>query len=202
MLLNLPNLKTVDVEVGPDSDYQWPDWMWVTRREAKVLDKLVKENPGPFVELGCCDGRTTWFLATHNPTTEIVAVDWDGAPTTMDLAQRPETPGQPLAFLHGRGRFSNVRYLCADSARVPLHQHMPSLIFIDGNHTYTGVQRDTENAMEYKIGYNPQVTLLWHDYHDIGQGPEWAGVGRYLRELGRSLPVRRIKDTNLVLLAP
>ena len=195
-------LETLDVEVGPDSDFSWPDWMWVTRREAKILDKIIKQNPGPFVELGCCDGRTTWFLATHNPDTDIVAVDWDGAPTTMDLAQRGETPGQPLAYLYGRGKFSKVRYLCADSATVNLPEYKPSVIFIDGNHTYTGVQRDTENAMAYKVGHNPNVTLLWHDYHIDGSGPAWVGVGRYLRELGRSLPLRHIRDTNLVVLNP
>jgi hypothetical protein len=187
--LDLPDQKT----------YLWPDWMWVTRKEALILDTIAKKVGGPFVELGCCDGRSTWFLAHHNPELDIVAVDWDGAPEVMDAAQKGENPSLPLGYLRNRGPYPKVKFLCCDSTRLQLELVQPKVIFIDGNHTFAGVQGDSENAFAYRAALNPEVTLLWHDYHDEGSGPNWVGVGRYLREVGKRLPLVRFQGTNIVM---
>lgn len=192
-------ITETDVKTAPESDYTWPDWMWVTRREALILDGVAKKLGGPFVELGCCDGRTTWFLAHHNPGLDIVAVDWDGAPEVMDAAQKGENQGTPLGYLRNRGRYPNVKFLCTDSSHVQLEMIRPKVIFVDGNHTFKGVQMDTENALSYRAGLDAGVTLLWHDYHDEGKGPNWVGVGRYLRGLSQTLPLQRLVGTNLIM---
>jgi hypothetical protein len=75
----------------------------------------------------------------------------------------------------------------------------PKVVFIDGTHTFKGVQMDTENALAYRAGLDSGVTLLWHDYHDEGKGLNWVGVGRYLRGLSETLPLQRLAGTNLVM---
>lgn len=181
------------MDVGPDTEYQWPEGMWITRREAKVIDKLVKKTGGPCLELGSCEGHTTWFLAKNNMDVKIVAVDWDGK-------WKPWSGGRELAYADRDGGFENVESLCMDTDRVDLAGIKPRFVLIDGNSTYEGVRRDTENVLAYRAAYDPGLVVVWHDLHPEGLGQHWAGVSRFLRELSYKLPLQHVEKTCLAVL--
>ncbi len=57
------------------------------------------------------------------------------------------------------------------------------MIFVDGDHGYEGVRRDTEYAVRLA---GPNATLLWHDFYIfpnyLREGPEKRGVFPWLNE--------------------
>ena len=65
------------------------------------------------------------------------------------------------------------------------------LIFIDGAHTRSYVENDTNKAFRM---LSPQGVIVWHDYK-----PDAPDVFKYLNELSKTTELIHIKDTDLVL---
>ena len=65
-------------------------------------------------------------------------------------------------------------------------------IFIDGDHTFEGVKRDTELALKLLA---PDGTIVWDDYA-FDLTPE---ITRYLEELPKELGIRKIDQTTLAI---
>jgi len=63
--------------------------------------------------------------------------------------------------------------------------------FIDGGHTFECIKADTENALKV---LSPNGVIVWDDY-------TWfvEGVSRYLRELSKTLPLKRIAGSQFVI---
>ena len=66
-------------------------------------------------------------------------------------------------------------------------------MFVDGSHAYEYVKSDSDAA--FKI-VKPGGWVIWHDYND---GFFWPEVRRYLRELGATRKIVRIKGTMLAV---
>ena len=65
------------------------------------------------------------------------------------------------------------------------------LIFIDGAHTKSYVESDTNKALRM---LSPQGVIVWHDYK-----LDAPDVFHYLNELSRTIEMVHIKDTDMVI---
>lgn len=163
--------------------------------DVRLLIWLARQTDGNLVEIGCHNGATTFQLACHFPDRTIYAIDH---PNPAGLS---EAQGRERQSLTGIGRladpFSNVVIKAQDSAELD-YGRMPNVtfVFIDGNHLYAAVRRDTRLALE-----NPSTQMIaWHDYcprHTRHQHEPWIGVGRLVDELSASLPIRQVRGTSI-----
>jgi hypothetical protein len=65
-------------------------------------------------------------------------------------------------------------------------------IFIDGDHSYEGVENDTLKA--FKL-LKPGGVIMWHDY-----APKSPGLAVFIRQFTQNVrPLFRIKNTSLLL---
>jgi len=152
-------------------------------------------KPSRVFEIGTHRGRTTRLIA-----------DYSGAHTrihTMDLP--PERMMEARCFPEARSaligeQFRNhpmrakITQLYADSQTFDFSPYQASmdLVFVDGDHTYEGVKRDSENALRM---IRPGGLILWDDYHQrFGDQ-----VMEYLHELAKTLPVYRIQSTRFAV---
>jgi hypothetical protein len=176
-----------------------------TLEESFVLAQFAKSSKSLF-EFGTCTGRTTYLWALNSPASAKI--------TTLTLA-----PNQADSYTHTskdsqtdytvalkESVFSDFFYsnqpeekkitqLYGDSKifdEKPFKERF-DLIFIDGSHAYSYVLSDSEKALSM---LKPGGTILWHDY----RGP-WQATGVYkaLNELSKSLPLRHIASTSLVI---
>lgn len=91
--------------------------------------------------------------------------------------------GNPLyADLHGffSKMLSNVEHLYGDSQTFDFKQHFGQydMVFVDGDHHYESVKKDTETA--FKLLKDERSIIVWHDY---GLDPEtirWDVMGAIL----------------------
>ncbi len=144
--------------------------------ELAIVCALAARHAGEksLLEIGTNEGRSTRNLSAALPDWRIETVDLPAEMgRTVDDWQASEL--LPAA---------EVGRLCRDCPNVTMHLGHPAEVlagrrfgaaFIDGDHSYEGVRRDTELAMGLVDG-----VVLWHDWR-----PEDARIGvvRYLDEL-------------------
>lgn len=157
---------------------------WTPWRDLGIILRLAALSEGDIVEIGCNRGVTTKALAVSNPRRLVIGIDYSG-PTTM-LKQQMD---QPAAGDIGEAarHLQNVAVLDINSRSLS-YEH-PALrnagfIFIDGDHSYDGVEADTAKAIEHLDKGTGRRALVWHDYTSEGNPeghPDWVAVGRYIR---------------------
>ena len=148
-------------------------------------------KPGKVFEIGTYKGRTTRLIAELTPERcQIYTLD---LPPRLMVSgayfseERPELIGEefrnhPLRTkiiqLHGDSRSFDFR---------PFYGQM-NFIFVDGDHSYEVVKRDTAQALRMvKSG----GVIVWDDYFP-GSTP---GVVRCVNELAGTKPIHRISGT-------
>ncbi len=73
------------------------------------------------------------------------------------------------------------------------------LVFVDADHSYAGVQHNTETVFDLLCDNG---FLVWHDYANWGKFSGKNGVPEYLHQLGRRLSIARIAGTWLAIYSP
>ncbi|NBW20399.1 MAG: hypothetical protein EBR82_71770, partial [Caulobacteraceae bacterium] len=116
-------------------------------------------------------------LAKNFPSRTIITIDWTGEPT-MVSAQVSEQPNRDDIASRCRD-LKNVKWFNTNSRNLNYDSFVNrfgriGLIFIDGDHSHDGVQRDTELAMAY--ARDNGTVIAWHDYQEPAEGNEWIGV--------------------------
>lgn len=156
----------------------------VTLYELCLIVRLCRmQRPRTIFEIGTADGRTTMNLA--------VAAG-DAQAFTLDIG-RPRVGARFQDSPVG----SRITQLIGDSASFDFSPFFNSIdfVFIDANHNYEYIRRDSHMALRLLRG--GQGTMVWHDY--IGH---WPGVMRALNELFASQPalagMNHIAGTSLV----
>jgi len=158
--------------------------------EVKYLCWLLQQQDGNCVEIGCNKGMTTRDLANANPDRIIYAVDYFATDGPMIDAQKSERPSADDFCVWAR-HLPNVVCVHAKSGTLNYGAlRAVKLIFIDGDHTFEGVRRDTEQAIGHLEG-SGGGTIVWHDFYD--DGPDWVGVRRYLTTT--SLSITSVQNT-------
>jgi hypothetical protein len=162
--------------------------------EMVVLCRTVRAGaPERIFEIGTYHGGTTLQLAA-NSTARIYTLDLppEGERPVVDpeLDTYPPDPG--IRFRESPA-VERIEQLYGDSADFDFSPYAGRIdvIFVDGNHHYEFVRRDSVHALKMLA---PGGKILWHDY-----APYAPGVVRALNELGDELELRHIEGTSLVL---
>lgn len=153
-------------ETDPDGFYEGLDCYSTPWIDACVLLHLARRRrPRRFLEIGTNRGHTTRILAGKFPEMEIVTVDpGDQVPP----GERP--PNQATEYLpqHQIGELArdcaNVRVVKRRVGEVDWRDARFEMIFIDGNHAYGDVLRDSHLAL--RLVTSPGV-IVWHDFNTV-----------------------------------
>lgn len=150
--------------------------------ECQWLIEKIKGTKGNLLEIGTHRGTTARELALAFPDRQVFCVD-----------VHDPVYGLSLEELCGEAKnLPNVKLILCDSA---LYEYKRSdeiaFIFIDGDHTWKGIQTDTEKAMAYYRGYHG--TIVWHDY------VPWFQSYDYLNWLRRTslLDIKHVQATTM-----
>ena len=162
--------------------------------ELVVISQLAATvSPHTLFEFGTFNGRTTLHLALNSPDEALVY--------TLDIKEGGFDFGVDTPFFkrmevgecfRGTEVERKIRPLLGDSQVFDFTRWSGTvdLVFIDGDHSYDGVIRDSLTAFDL---VRPGGLILWHDYLVIGD------VTRALAKLGQSHMLMRIAGTSLVL---
>lgn len=115
-------------------------------------------NPKKIVEIGTSIGMGTLILRILNPYAEIISVENRNWIPTGDGTERI---AGFLADLNG----ADHTQIFDDSSRSVFSD--VEFYFIDGDHSYEAVLKDSENAWEGKA---EKWVIVWHDYNDRHPG--------------------------------
>jgi hypothetical protein len=192
--LTLPVLSLTDL--FPDfnerivSIGQIPRGSWSTPLADLVmlLKIAVCSEPKRLMEIGSYRGCTALFLAQHlSPDARIVTIDrhpdHGEAYRETSLARMIERRvGETDRAMFGRDEAASY-----------------DLIFIDADHSYRSVRKDTELVLPL---LSPTGFIVWHDYANWGYFSGQNGVPEYLGELGARLPVGHVLGSTLAIHSP
>lgn len=157
--------------------------------ELSALAYLVRMTSASIVfEIGTFIGRTTRLFAQNTlPDAKII---------TLDLPQE-DVQHQIGRDYKAVTEVGKIKQLFGDSRTfdfTPYHGAC-DFVWVDGNHDYSFVKSDTENALKL---VKPKGWIGWHDYH---QSAHWSGVTKTIHELKKRYPdIRHIKGTTIALL--
>jgi hypothetical protein len=190
-MLNVIDTPQEILDVDPQPQY--PEWL-TPIQDVKILIWLCKKVSGNIVEIGTHKGHTTAILANTFPDRQIYTFDLIQN-NTMDENQEYENP-KDLFGMYTK-RYNNVMMFNQDSSTIEYDQiENLGIIFIDGNHSYEMVKKDSLLA----ISSNVEI-IVWHDFYYTAAVHEWVGVDKYLNdEIIPYYNVTHFKDSGIAYL--
>lgn len=170
---DLPPRRIIEAAPGPDDvAIDWtgiPDpvkGLFLQEVEVRSLIHLL-DGCESVMEIGCQNGRTARVLLNSVLSLKrYIGVDIPPGSVTASSVQRGEVPLRAGEFALGderfhlmvrpRGSFAIEPYEIIDGGRL-------DAVFIDGDHSRNGVERDTALALSV---LKPGGLVIWHDDHD------------------------------------
>jgi hypothetical protein len=169
-----------------------------------IASIIATKKPFALLEIGTFNGNTTLQMALNSLPESVVH--------TIDLGKEQITTQFPA----WKG-WEDLKYIIEDKSHIrkfvghdinrKIVQHVGdsakydfsefrrngaiSFCFIDAAHSYEYVKNDTEKVLPI---LRDEAIVVWHDYT-----PYCEGVYRYLNELGKSLPLKHVSQTTLVI---
>lgn len=184
-------LPTVTID-APDVDLRGLPAAYMNPGELAALAALVNSvSARGVMEIGCNVGRTAALLLRECPTIEhYLGVDVLPGYKFANVTQAREVPADPGIYASGDERFS--LWLSARGSRdidaSGLHEEF-QVVFIDGDHSKSAVEFDTELA---RWMLAPGGMIVWHDYH----GFETVDVRRVLEaQYAQGREIRHVAGT-------
>ena len=167
-----------------------------------LLRALARARPGcRYFEIGTWRGESAANVAAEAATVHTLNL----GPAELRALELPER----YIGLHGfySEKQANVVHLHGDSATfdlAALHRTAGpfDVIFIDGDHRYPAVRRDTARVFEYLVG--PATVVVWHDASRQPGQPRWEVLAGLLAGLppGLSGQLVQVGNTLCALYAP
>ena len=167
-----------------------------------LLRALARRQPScRYFEIGTWRGESAANVAAEAATVH-----------TLNLsATEMRALGLPERYINLHGFFShakaNVVHLPGHSATydlAALHRTAGpfDLVFIDGDHRYEAVRRDTARVFEHLVG--PATAVVWHDASRQPGQPRWEVLAGLLAGLPPGLPgqLAQVGNTLCALYAP
>ena len=141
-------------------------------RETWVLAGLAK-SVGRIFEFGTCSGKTAHVMALNAPKEaqvytltihpdQLAAMKFDGGDDRLHRGRAAEESTFTTFYYEGQPTAEKIRQIFSDSKafdETPLKAAV-DLVFIDGAHTRTYVENDTDKAMAM---LTDSGIVLWHD---------------------------------------
>lgn len=156
-------------------------------------------QPSKIFETGTFRGVGALTMALNAPEAEIYTVDLpDNAADSETLTKGDKewvrlSRGCTGAAFENYPEAARIHQIWANSLTFQASEIATGVdfFFIDGGHSYECVKADTENALKV---LSPNGVILWDDY-------TWfmPGVQDYLSELRKSLPLKRIVGSRMVI---
>lgn len=185
-----PQLYFEDFDELPVTLWELPTGPWSSPIADVVL--LVKlalcTRPRRLLEVGSFRGYATKLLAAHTQKDSvIVAVDRDprhgeayrGLPEAAKIERRVGEVGPEAFATDAAGSYD--------------------LIFLDADHSYAAVRRDTELLLPLLA---PDGLFIWHDYANWGRVSGRNGVPQYLHEIAATRRLGWVQGTWLGIYSP
>lgn len=154
-----------------------------------MLAKIAMcHRPKRILEIGSFRGYTAKLLAEHTPPdAKIVAFDrnpqhgaaYRDTPLAAKIERRVGEMDQGAFAADPRSSFD--------------------LIFVDADHRYAAVKRDTDIVLPLLA---PDGILVWHDYANWGRFSQLNGVPEVLHEMARAHPVVAVGGSWLAAYSP
>ncbi|MBK7866189.1 MAG: class I SAM-dependent methyltransferase [Ignavibacteriales bacterium] len=160
----LSRFPTVNIlDIFPDLDITIKNYTYLTGTsmvtDIALLSLLAKSKPDcDYMEIGSWRGESISNVAVYAKSClsftlskeDIISYGW----------------GERVAEMEGffTQNIPNLTVIHADSAKFDFStlNKKFDLIFIDGDHSYTGALIDTQNA--FKLLKDQNSTIVWHDY--------------------------------------
>jgi len=175
----------------------------LTDRETWVLAGLSKSAKKIF-EFGTCSGKTTHVMAL-NTSEDAELFTLTIHPDEVDkllFDDRDDRRHREVAeleakftkfYYEGHPTEKKITQIFSDSKKFDESELIGKidLVFIDGAHTRSYVENDTNKAFRM---LSSQGVIVWHDYK-----PDAPDVFNYLNELSKRVELIHIKDTDLVM---
>lgn len=163
-------------------------WRWghpANDQALIFLCHLAARAPGPVVEFGTFDGRTTVNLALNLAAGQVITIDAGLQDAQSNADSREYGAFQPGAcFLTAeRSIRERIVFIRSDSRDVDMSEYFgrASLVLVDGGHGRDVVENDTRLALRLARGGG---VVVWDDYT-----PYWPGVKGALDELASRVPL-------------
>jgi len=150
-------------------------------------------------EVGTFDGNTAVNIAANAPDdckvlTLDLPEDWDGSlgisvPSNYNNVTDRSGVGSQI---RGSGLENRIEQIFGDSASFDWDRLPQPLdfVFIDGNHYYDYVRKDTENALHHVVSGG---CIVWHDY---GAYPD---VSQVVDQASSKLDITAVQGTRLAV---
>ncbi len=179
--------------VGKTSDY-----------EAWILSSLSKISKNIF-EFGTCSGKTTTLMALNSPDDAKIitlTLSLDQA-QSLNLSENDnkvsirniinESNYEKFIF-SGKEYEKKISVIFMDSRKLNVDEYLNyfDLIFIDGGHTYSIIENDSNKA--FKMVKNGGI-ILWHDF--VPGKTSDRDVVKYLNKVSKSRKIFHIENTSL-----
>lgn len=149
---------------------------WLMAEDVLNLYKFASSNGRVILEIGTFQGKSTTVLlrgALSNPSL--------GPPTLYSIDINPSYSilGRETLTQQGLDRYANFLTGTLQTVTAKFSLPAPTLIFVDGDHTYEGVRRDTETLSTLAFRGTP---ILFHDYKNPDTPGVTSAVDEWLRD--------------------
>lgn len=151
-------------------------------RELAHLSRTIK--PRTVVEFGTSLGIGTCLLRWLNPDADL---------TTVDCNISTYMPGNILVPIAHIAIEQEIRFSLSLGDSRDYHHRGVDLCFIDGDHSYAGVENDSWQAMR-NHSTDHRWAIIWHDYNERHPGVVMA-VDEFCETVGIPLQSRPDSDT-------
>jgi predicted O-methyltransferase YrrM len=150
--------------------------------------------PKIILEIGTHKGETTLGIANSSPKSRVYTMDiCKEMRKDIDPFQRPEILPKSKVGQVFKDKKRNIVQIFGDSRDIktyPFNGKKIDLAFIDGNHNFDAVVKDSLNTLKFM---KHQSIVFWHDFIINGNSQVPAALG-YLKAK-KGLDIYHIKDT-------
>jgi hypothetical protein len=149
---------------------------WLLEEDVFNLYKFASSNGRVILEIGTFRGKSTTVLlrgALSNPS--------QGRPTLYSIDINPDCSFLGRKTLARQGLDEYAIFLTGTLQTITAQCRLlaPTLIFVDGDHTYDGVRKDTETLSGLAFCGTP---ILFHDYKNPDTPGITSAVDEWIRD--------------------